>query len=714
MKNSYFLLFLSLLFLTACTHPQQALKVKPNTQTLMGNQEFQEFREESGLSDNFYVGETQDNVARPVVQSSTTVEPMPNFQLNDFKSVKTANRANIKKDLKVSGGNVKVNVESIPLNEFVDFIFSSVLKMNYTVDKSIKKMQQPITLNMAKTLPKKQLLTVVENILKSESVGLNQEDGTLFISQVSKSKSLEGLSDRYIVLGRELSPNLKDSQKVLVFTPFYYSTPKELSTFARRLGINKVKINPLGGNILALKGEAFDVREVLELVNIIDVPSMDKKVPYLVELEYIGVKKFAEQMSKILKSNSIPIAANIRELGMVLTPIEEINTLLVLSSKDSWIEMLRFWKNKLDVMSELDNEHAQLYIYKVQHRKSDELAEILQNVLGEQKNSQNVPERSVEPDITFSVENNQTANNSASTKTAMNIQADLHTNSLMLNVTPAEYKRILPIVKRLDTLPLQVAVEVTLAEVDMTNTFNLGFEWTILNNKAVSATPTQVSGAHTLGLGGSAGLTSSLFTNNLTSLINAYAEEKKLEILSRPRLVILNNKTGNINVGQQVPTVSSEASASDLTTNGSSILRNISYVTTGMTLNLTPTINSNGILTLDISVVLSEAQTNSTSSIDSPLIVNRSLTTSAVMQSGNSLLLGGIISHNKSDGYGGVPLLQDLPWVGDLFKAQSSSHVKTELIILIKPKILKNSKELFEETQSFELLLTNLRKTINF
>ncbi|CAA6819589.1 MAG: Type II and III secretion system protein [uncultured Sulfurovum sp.] len=711
-----------MILLTSCSRLAEKLEVIPDRKSTLEREPFKEFREDYTVNDDF---DSQENANIGLRRGTKSVERIPNFQANEFQAVQTSDRAKIKKDLVVSGGKVKVNVESIPLNEFVDFIFSSVLKMNYTVDKNVKKMKQPITLNMAAPLPNKQVLTVVENILKSESVGISQEEGMLFITPSSKRERVQGLSDRYISVGRSLSSNLQDNQKVLMFVPFYYTKPKELSDLSRRLKVSKVKINFLNENIAVLSGEAFDVRQLLELVKIVDSPAMEQKVPYMVELEYIEVKKFVERMTSILESNAIPVAKSIREVGMVLTPIEEINTLLVLSSKKSWVDMLTFWKNKLDVLSEVDTEHSHLYIYKVKHRKADELAEVLQEVLStNSSNNTTNSNNNTNNNITNSQENNRVNNLSfrdgnqtqnRENPREINIKSDLHTNSLMMNMTPAEYKKILPVIKKLDALPLQVVVEVTLAEVDMTDTFNLGFEWSILNNKAITGTATQVSGAHTLGLGGAAGVTSTLFTSNLTSVINAFAEKKELDILSRPRLVILNNKTGNINVGQQVPVVSSEASATDLTTTGTtpSILRNISYITTGMTLNLTPTINSNGTLSLDIAVTLSEAQTNQTSSIDSPLIVNRSLTTSAVMQSGNSILLGGIISHNKSNGNTGVPLLKEIPWLGNIFKSQSQSHVKTELIILIKPKILENNRELYEETNNFKLLLQELQKNIN-
>lgn len=700
-----------LAFLTSCTQPNLTLEGDNPYQSIMVYEGFHEFRD---LPEGFTSVEDKHMVPnqKELVRVKKGIERIPSFQANEFHSIQTNNRSKVKKKIEVNGGDVKINVESIPLNEFVDFIFSSVLKVNYTIDKSVKKMKQPITLNMAKTLPKQQVLAVVKNILKKESVIFTQKDGIIFISKASVKQLKEGLSDTYMFFGRELSSKIKDDQKVMAFVPFYYTQPDDLRKLSRYLRIENVKINFLNKNIAILRGTAFAVKELLELVKIVDSPDMENKVPYLLELEYVEVKKFTEQMKTILKNNAIPIANNIREVGMVLTPIEEINALLVISSKESWIDMLKFWKKKLDVLSKVDEENSQLYIYKVKYRKADELAEVLQDLLSMKisKTKENKSSNSIHQS-----ENNQSKGEEGmlgNDIAEVNIKSDLHTNSIMMNVTPSVYQKILPIIKKMDTLPLQVEVEVILAEVDLTDTFNLGFEWSLLNNKAISGTSTRVSGAYTLGLGGG-GVTSTLFTKNLTSVINAFAEKKKLEILSRPRLVILNNQSGNINVGQQVPVVNSEASATDLGNSGGSpnILRNISYTSTGMTLSLTPTINSNGTLTLNISVSLSEAQANKTSNIDSPLIVNRSLSTSAVMQSGNTLLLGGIISQKKSSSHGGVPSLQDVAFIGDIFKSRSSADVKTELIIMIKPTILKNIKELSDETEKFKSILTNLQKS---
>jgi len=705
---------ISIFILNGCLQHQDKTVLSPvvqKTQILEKIKADDPYSVNEPYRDSFYIEGNNNDTLKKV---SKPFEQIPNFQENEFKSLKTAEKKRYRKNIIVNGKSVKVNVESIPLNEFINFVFSSVLKVNYTVDKNIKGLTQPITLNMARPLPKQQLFDVVEKILKDESISLIKENGTIFIKKIDEQVIQNDLSDRYIVFGRKLSPNIADNKKVIMFVPYAYMDPKSSFKVLRKLGVTNVHFSYLANNIQILDGEASNVRQTLEMINIIDSPSMQKKTPYLIELENIEVEKFKERIETILMSNAIPLASTINDVGVILNPIDELNALLVLSPKQSWLDMILFWKEKLDVLSEV-SDVPQLYMYSVKYRKADEFATILQNAL-----PHIVPQGTTVKDTTpiKKIDNKLNETESVTTPSMQNlgnqatIKADLHTNSLMMHLTSAQYKQILPIIKKLDKLPLQVLVEVTVAEVDITNKFNLGFEWTLLNNKAVSGTSLQVDGAQTLALGGAAGLTSSLFKTNLTSVINAFAEDKVLDILSRPSLMILNNQTGNINVGQQIPVVSSEVSATDVntgTTNSPSVLRNIAYTNTGITVNLTPTINSNGTLTLDVSVVLSEASTNSTSSIDSPLIINREVSTSIVMHSDDSVLLGGLISHNQSNGNTGVPLLKDLPVIGELFKSQSNSHIKTELIILLHPKIIDNRATLQEETNKFKILLKSLK-----
>jgi general secretion pathway protein D len=278
----------------------------------------------------------------------------------------------------------------------------------------------------------------------------------------------------------------------------------------------------------------------------------------------------------------------------------------------------------------------------------------------------------------------------------------------MMQLLPSEYRELLPLIKKLDALPLQVLVEVTLAEVTLTDNFNLGFEHALRNNNAATTRSTQAVVYSSLG---GSGFAATYNSKNLDTVINSYAEDKLLSILSKPKIVILNNSSGSINVGTQIPIVTSEASSNDISTSTDpSILRNISYRNTGVVISLSPTINSNGILTMNINLQLSEAQLNDTSSIDSPLIINRSLSTTLTLKDSQTVMLGGLISKNNSVTDSGVPYLREIPYIGSIFKSKSKKVVKTELIMLIKPFIIKTPTQMQQNTQKYKSILKLLEK----
>jgi len=355
-----------------------------------------------------------------------------------------------------------------------------------------------------------------------------------------------------------------------------------------------------------------------------------------------------------------------------------------------------YWKEKLDVPSEVSIK-PQLYTYKVKNRKADDLAKILGKVLTQKAGiSNSTSQKANKKTKTISVTNSS-------------IIADLPTNTIMMELTPTQYREILPIIKQLDCLPLQVVAEVTIAEVTLTDTFSLGFEHALKNNKALETNPFTLAVDTVTGSLGGSGFSAVYQSKNINTVINAYAEKKLLSILSKPKLMMLNNESGSINVGQQVPIITSNSSSIDL----QAITQTVKYRSTGVNLILTPTINSNGVVTMKISLNLSQAQLNSTSGIDSPLIVNRELATTLTLKDNETILLGGLISSNTSKSKGGVPFLKDIPWLGGVFASQGKSVNKTELIMLIKPQIINSDTDMQEETQRYRSIMGLLKKKIN-
>lgn len=633
-------------------------------------------------------------------------EAIPSFNKNDIENVTLKQNKDRKKaKILVKKGSVKVSVESIPVNEFVDLIFGNVLQLNYTVAKEVESIKNPVTLNMSESQSKQEVFDTISKILSLEGIDIKKENGTFFISAGKQAAEIK--KDIFIGYGRKVDSHIPDDKEIIQLFPYSYIAPRKAIEFINFSGIDTghVSYSFPSGHIGMLKGKAGDIKKAINVIELVDRPYLEGKVSFLVEFKNIEVDDFKERMKGIYDVNGIPLANVPNELGIVMSAIPELNSLLVISPKQEWVDMLMFWKNKLDRQSEMSPD-PKFYTYKVQNRKADELAEALNSViniklaaLGSKK-----PEIEVSGEIKSSKANVKNIGKPAGASN-YSIKADLSTNMLMMQLLPAEYREVLPLIETLDVLPLQVLIEVTLAEVTLTDTFSLGFEYALQNNAALGSSVSTLPGDAITAAFGGRGFGATYASKNLDIVMNAYAEDKLLSILSKPKILILNNETGSMNVGTQIPVVSSETSANDISGATPSILRNIEYRNTGVQVGLTPTINSNGVLTLNINLVLSEAQLNDTSTIDSPLIVNRALSTALILKNGETVLLGGLIAKNKSSTESGVPLLRDIPWLGSLFQAQSEKITKTELIMLIKPNIIQKPDELGIKTKKYRLLL---------
>jgi general secretion pathway protein D len=269
----------------------------------------------------------------------------------------------------------------------------------------------------------------------------------------------------------------------------------------------------------------------------------------------------------------------------------------------------------------------------------------------------------------------------------------------MVVSTPGEYKKILTLLTDLDVPPRQVLIEATVAELTLTDDLKYGLEWYI-NNKMLGGRSSLNSLS---GMTEAAGLVYQFLTDtkNFQVLLNAFATEDKVNILSTPRLIVLDNQEATIQVGTDVPIVTSEVTAADVTQTQPSILRNIQYRSTGVILRVKPTINTEGLLTLSISQEVSEMGTNPPG-IDSPTILTRRINTNIVAAHGESIALGGLMSENKSLNISKVPILGDIPVIGSLFKTTSNEYRKTELLVFLTPTILTSVDEMAKVTQNLK------------
>ncbi|MEE4128752.1 type II secretion system secretin GspD [Pseudomonas viridiflava] len=298
------------------------------------------------------------------------------------------------------------------------------------------------------------------------------------------------------------------------------------------------------------------------------------------------------------------------------------------------------------------------------------------------------------------------AGNSKSLDASTRITAQKSSNQLLVRTRPAQWKEIESAIKRLDNPPLQVQIETRILEVKLTGDLDMGVQWylgRLAGNAGTSGNVTNTAGSQgALGAGGAvlAG-TDSLFysfvSNNLQIALRALETNGRTQVLSAPSLVVMNNQQAQIQVGDNIPisqtTVNTNASATTLSS--------VEYVQTGVILDVVPRINPGGLVYMDIQQQVSDADTGSTDLNGNPRISTRSVATQVAAQSGQTVLLGGLIKQDNAESVSSVPYLGRIPGLKWLFGRTSRARDRTELIVLITPRVITSSSQARQVTDDY-------------
>lgn len=267
------------------------------------------------------------------------------------------------------------------------------------------------------------------------------------------------------------------------------------------------------------------------------------------------------------------------------------------------------------------------------------------------------------------------------------------------------------ILQMLDKPAKAALIEVTVAEVSLNENSQLGVEWLIKEAK-LDGTKILTSTLGGLGIG-SAGLNYRRIDSagDTRLLLNALASNNRATILSSPRVLARNGETATIQVGQEVPIITSQQTAP--TTGGTGgVLQTVQYRSTGVILKVKPVIHSSNQIDLDVVQEVSAAQSTTTGVNTSPTFGTRKIDTKLSVRDGATILLGGLISKNSSQGNAGIPLLKDIPGLGQLFRTNSDKSDRTELIILITPYVIANDNDAEAVTDAFKKQLGDWAKTV--
>jgi general secretion pathway protein D len=297
------------------------------------------------------------------------------------------------------------------------------------------------------------------------------------------------------------------------------------------------------------------------------------------------------------------------------------------------------------------------------------------------------------------------------------ITAQKSSNQLLIRTRPAQWAEIESAIKRLDNAPMQVQIETRILEVNLSGELDLGVQWYLgkLAGNSASTTVANASGSQGALGGGGAGLgaTDALFysfvSNNLQVALHALETNGRTQVLSAPSLVVMNNQQAQIQVGDNIP-----ISQTTVNTNVSNTtLSSVEYVQTGVILDVVPRINPGGLVYMDIQQQVSDADNTAASdSNGNPRISTRSVSTQVAVQSGQTVLLGGLIKQDNSDTASSVPYLGRIPGLRWLFGSTSKSKKRTELIVLITPRVVTSNSQARQVTDDYRQQLQLIKPTL--
>lgn len=613
-------------------------------------------------------------------------------------------------------GTVTLNFESADLREVVKFIMTDLLARNYMLSPAV---QGQVTLQTSKPIATEDLLPTLETLLKVNGAVIVDDGELLRIVPVAEANR-GNLAPKVGKIGQ-----LKPGYEVRIIPLRYLSAAeaqKNLEPFlpaGSLLQVDAVK------NILTVAGTSNELANIQQTIDTFDVDWLKGMSLGLYRLQNVTLEEVLPEIEGLFgQGGSTPFAGLFQ-----FVPMERMNAIMVITRQASYLGEARRWLEKLDQANNGDQER--LYVYRVQNGRAEDLASVLSGIFSDKKSSSTptkTRDASVAPGQTGATASSKPTGNNAiaqqqakpavgskSTASAgasisgaeATISADEVNNSLVIKATPTNYDLVLQALRQLDVPKLQVMLDVVVAEINLTGSLELGFKYWLQETQRTDENPfgnTDDLQGVTLGGVGAAAIDSvkdgfaytlnNLIPGRLNFAINALAGNGLAQFLSTPSLMVLDNETATMNVGEKISISNNYTDSNGNTVNGTS------YLNTGVNLNITPRVTAGGSVQMNITQTVSR-QSSTKGAQGNPNVYTRNITSAVVANDGQTIVLGGLIQETADSSRSGVPLLQDLPAVGSLFRGTKRSKSRTELIVLITPHVARNAKEALRITKEF-------------
>lgn len=618
-----------------------------------------------------------------------------------------------------AAGEITLNVVDAELREVVRLVLQDALGVNYVIDPAVG---GRITVQTMRPLPADDLLAVLDSVLRMNGAALVRDGDLYKILPIEQAIGSGPVPDVGPV------PDAGTPGFGVRVVPLRFVSATEMAPLLEPFTPpgGAVQVDP-ARNLLLLAGMPDQLGTLSSLITMFDVDWLQGMSFGLFPLESAPAAQLAEELHQIFSSlEGGPLE------GLVnFVPIERLNAVLVVASQPTYLDQAEVWIERLDRIGE--GEEPRIFVYSAQNARATNLADVLSemfdartttvegsSLLAPGQEGVDLSATSAFAPDADSGEEGQPVGEAIRRAAApgrpvraeptgpedadIRIIADDTTNSLVIRAAPREFEKIREALEELDRLPLQVLIEATIAEVTLNDELRFGIEWFFRSGDfEFNFDP----GAFTP-LAGFRGLFS---TADVRILLQALDEVTDVNVVSSPQLMVLDNQTARIQVGDQVPI--SVQSATSVIDPQAPVVNSIEYRDTGVILLVTPRVNASGLVIMEIQQEISnvvDAPSQTISEVTSPTINQRQINSTVAIASGETVALGGLIQDERERSRSGIPLLSRIPIVGALFRTDSNTVRRTELLVLITPSVVENPARARAVTQELRNRLRSLEQ----
>ncbi len=606
-------------------------------------------------------------------------------------------------------GDVLVAFVDADVREVARTLLGEVLGLGYAVDPDV---QGTITLQTSRPMPRDALIDALEFALAANDAALVEADGIFRILPRAKAP-VQARMARTFPGGQPLRPGYG-----VHVVPLQFVSAEQMRDLIMPIAGEETFLQAdRSRNLILLGAPGREAEGLIDTIAMLDVDWLAGMSFGYFPVHFSNARLLAEDLEATLANpETTPVGGMLR-----FVPLERLNTILAISPQPRYLAVAEDWIRRLDQAGE-DNV-PRLFVYHVENGRASELAAVLGRILaagapgGEGAGGGALTAGSVAPGLTpvelrIPAEGGAVdgaANGTAAALVAagtrqsaaavsgasltggssgIRIVADEANNALVVYATKRDFRLVRQALERLDLVPLQVLIEATIAEVTLNDELQYGIEWFFRSGKSSVTFSSLESGLVQSAFPGFSYL---LGGSDVRAALNALTAVTDVKVISSPHLMVLNNRTAGLQVGDRVPVaVQSAVGVSD---GSAPIVNSIELVDTGVILNVTPRVNPGGLVTMEIEQQVSDAIPTVTSGIDSPTIQQRRIMSTVAIESGNTIALGGLIRDNQRQGRRGIPLLSDIPVVGRAFSVNTSTGSRTELMVLLTPRVVRDQHE---------------------